>query len=190
MPKSLPCPAGKQFGTTVKLGEEFFQTVAHMDFKERTTSFPWLRGSLLSANLSSPRSTDGIGKCLTKQDCQRLVAKNLRTSILQAETMLAMNWNLVQKQPWKDSPKAYSLQGRCMVRMALHLAKKEAKGRDSKEYQNLAAISTLFSEELVLIDQAPLAPAVAQSSSAAPAANVEPETLQATCCVCCFQSNL
>jgi hypothetical protein len=36
--------------------------------------------------------------------------------VLQAENMLALNWDLAQKQPFKDQPTGYNLMGRCMVR--------------------------------------------------------------------------
>ncbi|CAL1147545.1 unnamed protein product [Cladocopium goreaui] len=151
---------GKQFSTTLKLGEEYFSTVAYLDFKEKSSSMPWVRAALLAANLSAPRSIDGIAKCLTKADCEKLKSKHQKALVIQCESMLAMNWATLQGKPWKDTPKAYNLMGRCMVRMALHIAKKETKGRDTKNYESLAEISTLFSEELLEVEAAPGAPSV------------------------------
>lgn len=72
----------------------------------------------------------------------------MRSKVLLAEKMLAINWDLIQKEPWKDTPKAYNVMGRCMTRMGLHLCKKEAKGRDTKQWDDLAAISIWFAEEV------------------------------------------
>ena len=156
---------GKQFSTTLKIGEEVFSHIAYLDFKEKTTSFPWLRAAMLCRNLSATKVVDGFGKCLTKFDCDRFRSKDLRPQVLQAEQMLALNWGLVQKQPCKDQPSGDNLMGRCMVRVALHLSKKEAKGRDTDQYEDLGEVATKFSEGLVEVTSATmLAPAATTES--------------------------
>jgi hypothetical protein len=138
----------------LKIGEEVFSHIAYLDFKDKTTSFPWLRAAMLCCNLSATKVVDGFGKCLTKSDCDRFRSKDLRPQVLQAENMLALNWDLAQKQPFKAQPTGYNLMGRCMVRVALHLSKKEAKGRDTHQYADLGEIATKFSEELVEVTSA------------------------------------
>ena len=153
---------------------------------------PWVRAALLAANLSAPlaanlsapRSIDGIAKCLTKADCEKLKSKHQKALVIQCESMLAMNWATLQGKPWKDTPKAYNLMGTCMVRMALHIAKKETKGRDTKNYESLAEISTLFSEELLEVEAAPGAPSVEPASSSHQQPMPQPDTLQAWESVC------
>ena len=58
--------AGKAFTNTLTIGEDFMTTIAFMDFKERSTTFPWTRAGLLAANLQSPICKVGIGKLLHK----------------------------------------------------------------------------------------------------------------------------
>ena len=176
--------SGKQFSTTLKLGEEYFSTVAYLDFKEKSSSMPWVRAALLAANLSAPRSIDGIAKCLTKADCEKLKSKHQKALVIQCESMLAMNWATLQGKPWKDTPRAYNLMGTCMVRMALHIAKKETKGRDTKNYESLAELSALFSEELLEVEAAPGAPSVEPASSSHQQPMPQPDTLQAWESVC------
>ncbi|CAL1127986.1 unnamed protein product [Cladocopium goreaui] len=51
----------KAFTNTLTIGEDFMTTIAFMDFKERSTTFPWTRAGLLAANLQSPICKVGIG---------------------------------------------------------------------------------------------------------------------------------
>ena len=58
--------AGKAFTNTMTIGEDFMTTIAFIDFKEKSSNFPWVRAGLLAANLQSPICKDGIGKLLRK----------------------------------------------------------------------------------------------------------------------------
>ena len=58
--------AGKAFTNTMTIGENFMTTIAFIGFKEKSSSFPWVRAGLLAANLQSPICKVGIGKLLHK----------------------------------------------------------------------------------------------------------------------------
>ena len=152
--------------------------MAYLEFKERTTSFPFLRNSLLAVNLSATRVIDGIGRCLTKADCEKLKQASLRPQALKAEELLSQSWDLLQKQTWHSTPEAYNLMGRLMVRVGLHLCKKETKGgRDTTQYENLGEIASEFSTEMVQVGSGkPPTTRMRDTNEEAP---VEPKSLQA-----------
>lgn len=165
------------------MGEELFSAITYLDFpKCSSTVFPWLRASLLGTIVSSPRSQDGFGKILSKADVERLKSPALRDVVLTAEKLLSLNHDVLQKQAFAKTAEGLSLMGRCMVRTCLHLCKKQAKGRDTKEYQDLAEISALFGSELLAIKDGK---SFLASSPEAPeeAAAVKPQTLQDCCCI-------
>ena len=56
--------AGKAFTNTLTIGEDFMTTIAFMDFKEKSTTFPWTTPRLLAANRQSPICKDV--SCFTK----------------------------------------------------------------------------------------------------------------------------
>lgn len=59
-------------------------------------------------------------------------SKHQKALVIQCESIMAMNWATLQGKTCKDTPKAYNLMGRCMVRMALHITKKETQGSATK----------------------------------------------------------
>lgn len=119
---------------------------------------------------------------LSKADVERLKSPALRDVVLTAEKLLSLNHDVLQKQAFAKTAEGLSLMGRCMVRTCLHLCKKQAKGRDTKEYQDLAEISALFGSELLAIKDGK---SFLASSPEAPeeAAAVKPQTLQDCCCI-------
>ncbi|CAE7917105.1 unnamed protein product, partial [Symbiodinium sp. KB8] len=80
----------RSFQTSLMLGQDFTEAVSNMDFKEPSSTFPWLR-----ANLASPSSKDNIGRSISKPDFEKLKQPNLRTTVLQAERQLQGNYELV-----------------------------------------------------------------------------------------------
>lgn len=110
-----------------------FSQVAYMDFKQKSTTFPWLRASILSCQLSAPKCQDGIGKCLGRHEVDKLKSNQNKTMVLEAENFLTNHWD--QLSAMADGkghgPEGLSIMGRCMIRVALHLTKKESKGRDT-----------------------------------------------------------
>ena len=115
------------------IGEEAMCSVTYLDFKDTTTTFPWLRASLLCANLSLPRIVDGVAKLLLKSDIDKVKAK---PESLQVENAIVANWQLLQQTGKAKAPEGLPCMARAMIRLALHLCKKESKGRDTKVFSS------------------------------------------------------
>jgi hypothetical protein len=154
--------------------------ITFLDFKSNQTVCPWVRASALACIVSSPKSVgvDGFGKILSKADLERLKSPLLKPTVTTAEELLSLNWNLLQEQTFAKSPEGLSLMGRCMVRMMLHLTKKEAKGRDTTVYPDLAAISSLFGQELLELQQGKGSVAKPQAGSGQQDQPVQPQSLE------------
>jgi hypothetical protein len=67
------------------IGEEFMVATAYLDFKDATTTFPWIRAGALAVNLPSPICKDGMGKLLVKSDLEKLKHQTQRPQPLIAE---------------------------------------------------------------------------------------------------------
>ena len=67
----------KQYGENKKLGHTFLDSILNLSFKTETTKFPFLRPSLIAANLVAPQEKvkDGIAKLLTKNGLLALTKK-------------------------------------------------------------------------------------------------------------------
>ena len=89
--------AGKAFTNTLAIGEDFMTTIAFMDFKEKSTTFPWTRAGLLAANLQSPICKDGMGKLLHKSDVDKLKTPAMRANLISCEANLAHAYTTIQK---------------------------------------------------------------------------------------------
>ena len=155
------------------IGEEAMCSVTYLEFKDKTTTFPWLRASILCANLSSPRVVDGVAKLLLKSDMDRLKAK---PESLQVENAIVANWQLLQEIGKAKTPEGLSCMARAMIRLALHLCKKESKGRDTTVFGSITHIGQQFLLECKRLQQGlPLVPS--QSVENQPEAT-QPETLE------------
>ena len=152
--------------------------ITFLEFKSNQTVCPWVRASALACIVSSPKSVDGFGKILSKADLERLKSPLLKPTVTTAEELLSLNWNLLQEQTFAKSPEGLSLMGRCMVRMMLHLTKKEAKGRGTTLCPDLAAISSLFGQELLELQQGKGSVAKPQAGSGQQDQPVQPQSLE------------
>jgi hypothetical protein len=123
---------------------------AYLDFKDATTTFPWIRAGALAVNLSSPICKDGMGKLLVKSDLEKLKHQTQRPQLLIAEKALQVNYELLQKAGKHQSPPGLSTMGRALVRTLLFLTK------------FLQEIANAFGEECMALDNGslPAAPAV------------------------------
>ena len=135
---------------------------AYLDFKDATTTFPWIRAGALAVNLSSPICKDGMGKLLVKSDLEKLKQQTQRPQLLIAEKAFQVNYELLQKAGKHQSPPGLSTMGRALVRTILFLTKKQHKGREDHEFQSLQEIANAFGEECMALDNGslPAAPAV------------------------------
>ena len=156
-----------------------FSQVSYMDFKQKSTTFPWLRASILSCQLSAPKCQDGIGKCLGRHEVDKLKSNQNKTMVLEAENFLTNHWD--QLSAMADGkghgPEGLSIMGRCMIRVALHLTKKESKGRDTTVFQDLAEISAKFQEEVSNFTSGTTMP-TNPSASSHEEPTLEPESLE------------
>ena len=140
--------AGKAFTNTMTIGEDFMTTITFIDFKEKSSSFPWVRAGLLAANLQSPICKDGIGKLLLKTDVEKLKAPAMRANLASCEANLAHGYTIVQKHGLHATRDGRNLFARFLVRSILYLTKKQHKSRDEIQFENLGEISSTFSQEL------------------------------------------
>lgn len=101
---------------------------AYLDFKDPTTTFPWIRAGALAVNLSSPICKDGMGKLLVKSDLEKLKHQTQRPQLLIAEKALQVNYELLQKAGKHQSPPGLSTMGRALVRTILFLTKNSTRG--------------------------------------------------------------
>ena len=157
-----------------------FSQVTYMDFKQKSTTFPWLRASILSCQLSAPKCQDGTGKCLGRHEVDKLKSNQHKANVLEAENFLANHWDQLSGMPSGKGhgPEGLSIMGRCMIRVALHPTKKEAKGRDTTVFQDLGEISAKFQEEVTNFTAGTTMPSAPSTSSAHPEPAVEPESLE------------
>ena len=140
--------AGKAFTNTLTIGEDFMTTIAFMDFKERSTTFPWTRAGLLAANLQSPICKDGIGKLLHKSSADKLKTPAMRANLTSCEANLAHAYTTLQKHGLHAATNGKTLFARFLARSILYVIKKQHKSRDDIQSENLGEISSKFSQEL------------------------------------------
>lgn len=138
----------KAGGITVSIGQEYFAFLCQLDFKDKATTFPFIRCSCLAVNLTSPRIIDGIGKLAVKTDLAALKAPAVRELLVAAEGVLNTAWDTLEKAGSHQTQKGMVAMGRLMVRTALFLMKKQGKGREKVEFGSLKEISELFAQEL------------------------------------------
>ena len=139
------------FGCKATLGAGYWSEVANIVFPTKKTQAPILRSAMLLANLTSPKSEDGIAKMLSKIDMRRLASKAKEATVEQAESMLSQAGDVVQvlldakKLSYDNSAGPL---GRMWVRTALFLCGKEKEGRENKVYGSMAAICSKLLDEL------------------------------------------
>ena len=138
----------KSFGHSLFLGEEYMDALAFTHFSDPSSTYPLLRASLWAASMSSPKSADSISKLLTKSDIEKLKSSGMKTQIKTAETLLSLSWNLLSKTGNLHEKKGIQAMGRMMIRTALLLVKKEAKGKEGKTFGTLQKVHEAFTAEV------------------------------------------
>ena len=128
--------AGKAFTNTLAIGEDFMTTIAFMDFKEKSTTFPWTRAGLLAANLQSPICKDGMGKLLHKSDVDKLKTPAMRANLISCEANLAHAYTTIQKHGLHATTDGKNLFARFLVRSILYVTKKQHKSRADLQFEN------------------------------------------------------
>ena len=134
----------------------------------------------MAANLASPIARDGLGKLLSKGDLEKLRGTKDRAMMVQAEKQLHLNHSLLQAQNLDQTTGGQACMARAMIRTILLLTKKQAKGREKHQYQDLAEIATTFGQEFEALVQQPEAASSSQGpgpAGSAPAAT-EPAKLE------------
>ena len=83
-------PAGKQFAGTALLGQEFMELLAFTDFKNKQSTMPWIRMSLATCQMCSPKAyiKDGVSRFITPSDFTKLKQKAMLDKVKQAEELL------------------------------------------------------------------------------------------------------
>ena len=156
----------KLLGSSLFLGEEFMTAISNVDFKSKSNTFPMVRAAMVAANLSSPRSQDGIAKLLFQSDIQKvksLVQKGDKVDL--AEQTLHLSWtNVFKADPGFKDKDAVKILAKLFIRVALWLTQKEGKGTEKKVFGSLKAIQEAFTEEV----QAKATPAASSSGQPAP----------------------
>jgi hypothetical protein len=140
-----------QYGCSLIIGEEFMSAVAYVDLKgDAGTTYPFLRAACLAAQLTSPKSADGISKLLTKSDVEKLKTKEMRPQVDLAEKTMAMGWNVISNAATTglDSSICNGCFGKFITRIILHIFGKEKYGREPKGFDSLDAINQLFVDEV------------------------------------------
>eukprot|EP00434_Breviolum_minutum_P025120 symbB.v1.2.022193.t1/scaffold1958.1/size138524/4 len=138
----------KAGGITVSIGQEYLTFLCQLDFKDKASTFPFVRCSCLAVNLTSPRVIDGIGKLAVKTDLAALKAPAIREVLVAAEGVLKTAWDTLEKADRHQTQKGMVAMGRLMVRTALFLMKKQGKGREKVEFGSLQDIGQAFALDL------------------------------------------
>ena len=158
------------------IGEEFMNAVAYADFKVEGNVFPFIRAACLAAQLTSPKSQDGIAKLLTKTDMEKLKSKGMQKQLVLAEQGMALAWDVLEKAglPLQAS---HGIFGKLLTRTILHLCDKHKLGREPKGFPSFEAINEKFAME-VRAKQAGELPAVPEGPASS--AEVMPLLLDAS----------
>ena len=175
----------KMFGSQLFLGEEFLTAITFIDFKDAESRYPFLRAALWACQLHSPRHSDSISRLLSKTDVERLKTSSAKQTVKNAEQLLKMSWDMLEKLGWLNDKKGVGLLTRFMIRVALFVCNKSGKGREAHVYENLADIHSAFSQELEAVkkgqDPAKVAAAASSSSAAgSPAKRIKVLSLEAS----------
>ena len=145
--------------------------VTFIDLKGDGTTFPFLRAACLAAQLTSPKSSDGISKLLTKSDVEKLKSKDMKKIVELAEKTMAMGWNVMLNAAGQGLAASVcnGCFGKFITRVILHIFGKEKYGREPNGFESLDVINQMFVDEvkskLATKDNAQVQQAVASSSS-------------------------
>ena len=129
------------FGSGTACGFEFWESVTKTNLGT-SSSFPFVRASLLVANLTTQKVVDGCGRLCVAADVMKL--KKVK-ELEELEDMLAKGREKVHSQLGSDADR-YKMFGRLCLRCILFILKK--KGRESQVWNSLDEIYQKFLEGL------------------------------------------
>ena len=143
---------GRQYGVTLKLGEEFFVALTDLQFPSELKIYVFIRAAFVATQLTSsgPKAKDGFGKLLTVADVNALKNKDNKGKVDEAEDVLIAAWKstrLMVTEGHIDEAKSYGLFGRLCMRIVLLITQKRKWGLDTTEYPNIAAIKAKYDTE-------------------------------------------
>lgn len=123
--------------------------LAHCDFKQASTTFPFLRVGLATCQLTAPKSQckDGFAKLIHRSDWEKLKGKKLSDDILAAERLMSAAWTAVEASGLGLEKVAVPF-GKFQIRLCLHLLGKESKSRETTKFKNLTEIHQKFGEDM------------------------------------------
>ena len=142
---------GKLFGGTLLLGGDFFNALAHTDFKVSGQVFPMVRMGLWATMLTNPqKSQDGFAKVFSKADIERLRSHGCIEKTKQAEAMLANAWETYQQLVANHGNMELHYTkcfGKLTVRLLLFLTQKQKVSKEAKSWESMQDILKAFTEE-------------------------------------------
>ena len=133
----------KQYGGSLKLGQEFMQAITELAIPSQMSLFVHLRTAVLAAQLTTTKVVDGIAKLITKADVNSFRSKPMQAAVEQVEGFLDIAWKELQQLEAENTTseiqtsKLYGLLG---IRFVLFLTKKAKWGIDTTEWASLEAI--------------------------------------------------
>ena len=130
------------------LGQEFMEHISNIDWKDKQTTFPWVRAGCIAANLTSPKAVDSIGRMIVKTDLDKLRQQGIRAELRSAEGLCDLAWSSLQKAGLASQNAGITLMGRYLVRTALLLCNKSSKGKEKHVYESMSDINSAFLAEL------------------------------------------
>ena len=126
----------KTFQCNATLGESYWKAVVQLSFYDKYKKHPLIRVGLILANLTSPKSEDGIAKLLVKGDVSKVANKQNAPEAASVETTLEEGLHIMQTLVKANQllDQTVGPIGRLLVRAVLKLVKKEKEGREAVEY--------------------------------------------------------
>ena len=163
--------AGRSYGASVIMGEDFCHMLAYAEWKLPTTTLPFLRVALCAAQVTAPQELvkDGLSRMVCKPNFDKLKHKKLLPEIEKVEKIMEAAWATVEDSGLPMEKKGLAF-GKFQVRLVLFLLGKELKGREGMEYASIAEINKKFSTDLLLAGQTASTSASAAGSAAPPEA--------------------
>ena len=134
------------------LGEDFTELLSSYNFKNTSTTFPFVRSALCTAQMTASRGLvkDGVARLIVKSDFDRLKSKANMEKTEKAEKCLQDAWEVCKNHGLEVDQLALPF-GRLMIRTALFLANKQNKSKEGVVFTDMDAINAEFSKEVVLM---------------------------------------
>ena len=133
----------KQYGESLKLGQEFMKAITDLAMPSQKSVFVHLRTAVLAAQLTTTKVVDGIARLITKADVNNFKTKPMQAQVELVETLLDTAWRELQEllaSGLASEMQASKLYGLLCIRFVLFLTKKAKWGIDTTEWSSLEAI--------------------------------------------------